>query len=136
MAPPYTIIVVNDVTIGGTDSIINGESGRTLVAPSRVQIFLNRESVDVTFTITLGGARILLDGAARINATVGDIPVLPDDGIADTFGGAGDELVILASNVNAALQEARAIIRVTEIDDNALAMAMQTLGMVSQAAFA
>jgi len=136
MGVPYTISVINDVTIGGTVSIINGESGRTLVAPSRVQIYLNRESVDITYTITLGGARIALDIPARINATVGDPPVLPDDGIADTFGGAGDELVILASNVNAALQEARAIIRVTEIDDNALAQAMQLLGQVSQAAFA
>lgn len=135
MAVPYSIIVVADVTIGGTDSIISGESGRTLIAPSRVQIYANREGVDITYTITLGGNRILLDGGAAINTVVGDIPILPDDGIADTFGGQGDELVILASNANAALQEARVVIRITELDDNALAMAMQTLGQVGQAAF-
>jgi len=136
MASPYTMINVTDVAIAGTASLLSEESGRTLAAPSRIQIYLNRESVDVSFTITVGGERILLNGGARINTTAGDIPTLPNDAIADTFGMAGMEIVIQAANVNAALQEARTIVRVTEVDDNALAQAMQNLGQVSNVGFA
>jgi len=136
MASPYTITNVTDVVAGGESSLIQGDSGRTLRAASRVQIFANREGVDVTFTITVGSERVLLSGASSINTTLGDIPTLPDDGLADTFGNAGDEIIILAANANAAAQEARVLIRVTEVDDNALMKAMENLGQVSNPAFA
>jgi len=136
MASPYTITNVTDVAAGGTSSLIQGDSGRTLNAASRVQIYANREGADVTFTITIGSQRIGLRLASSINTTAGDIPTIPDDALADTFGAQGDEIVIEADNANAAAQEARVLIRITEIDDNALAMAMQTLGQVSGIGFA
>jgi len=136
MASPYTISRVQDVAANSEENIIEGQTGRTLVAPSRVQIYLNRESVDVTFTILVGSNRALLSGGAAINTTAGDVPVLPDDGVVDTFGMPGDEIIVNANNQNVAAQEARAIIKVTEVDDNALALAQQTLGQVSNVAFA
>jgi len=129
MASPYTITRVQDVGISATENIIEGQTGRTLVAPSRVKIALNREGVDVSFDIFIGSERVLVNGASRINTTVGDIPILPDDIVIDTFGGAGDEIVINATNVNAAAQEARAVIQVAEVDDASLQACMDQLGL-------
>jgi len=124
MASPYTISRVQDVGIGATENIIQGLTGRTLVAPSRVQIALNRENVNVSFTVLVGAERVMLDGGARVNPTAGDLPILPDDLIIDTFGRGGDEIVINANNADAAASEARVIIKVTELDDVALQRAM------------
>jgi len=128
MAGPYTMVEVKDVTIGGSDSLLSAKRGRVLPEASRVRIFANRESVDVTFNVTLGATEVLasLAGAA-INATVGDVPSTRDDLLVDSFGEAGDEILILAANANAALQEARVIVWVDPIDDNALKMAMGLL---------
>lgn len=131
MAPPYTITNVTDVPAGDESSLIQGDSGRTLARASNVQIFANRESVDILYTITIGGNRILLSGAAAINATAGDVPSTRDDRIVNTFGAAGQEIVILANNANVAPQEARVILWITEIDDQALLQALKMLGRVA-----
>jgi len=129
MAGPYTMAQITDVTIGGSDSLLTAKQGRVLPEDSRVRVFANRESVDVTFGITIGASEVLaaLSGAA-VNATVGDVPSTRDDLLVDTFGFAGDEILILAANANAALQEARVIVWVDPVDDNALKTAMGLLG--------
>jgi len=128
MADPYTITNITDVPLSSTVSIIAGERGRTLDEPSRVQIFANRESVDILYNITLGGTSLIQDGIAAINATAGDAPSTRDDKIIDTFGEVGAELVIRAANSDAAAaREARVIVFVTAVDDNALQMAMGSL---------
>jgi len=129
MASPYTITPVEDVAAGTTSNIVEGQTGRTLIAPSRVKIALNREGVDVTYDIFVGSERVLVNGAARLNTTAGDIPILPDDIVVDTFGKAGDEIVINATNVNAAAQEARAVIQVAEVDDASLQACMDQLAL-------
>lgn len=131
MATPYTITNVTDVPAGEENSLIQGDSGRTLARPSNVMIFANRESADVLFTITIGGNRILLSGSSAINATAGDVPSTRDDLLVNTFGAAGEEIVILANNANAAAQEARVILWITEVDDQALLQAMKMLGRVA-----
>jgi len=131
MAVPYTITNVTDVPAGDESSLIQGDSGRTLARASNVMIFANRESVDVLFTVTIGGNRILLSGAAAINATAGDLPSTRDDLLINTFGAPGQEIVILANNANAAAQEARVILWITEVDDQALLQAMKMLGRVA-----
>jgi len=120
MASPYTITPVEDVAAAKTKNLLEGQTGRTLVAPSRVKIALNRESVDVSFDVFIGSERVMVQGAAAINTVSGDIPILPDDILIDSFGQAGDEIVINATNVNAAAQEARAIVQVAEVDDATL----------------
>jgi len=127
MAGPYTITNVTDIPLSSTASIISGERGRTLNEPSRVQIFANRETTAVLFNITLGGESLLQDGISAVNAVDGDAPSIRDDGIVDTFGNAGDELVIRAANSDgAAAREARVIIFVTPVDDVALQKAMES----------
>lgn len=130
MGSPYTMNAVNDLPISGSASLLEGQSGRTLQEASRVRIYLNRESVDVTFSILIGKENVLESGGgAAINTTAGDLPSTRDDLMVDTFGNPGDEVLIKGSNVNAALQEARAIIMVTPIDDVTLQNAMNAAGV-------
>lgn len=128
MAVPYTMTRVQDVAIGATENIIQGLTGRSLVAPSRVQIALNRENVNVSFTVLVGSERVMLNGAAAVQATAGVLPILPDDMYIDTFGKPGDEIIVDATNVDAAASEARVIIKVTEVDDVILQRAMNMAG--------
>jgi len=124
MAAPYTLSVVRDVAASSSENIIEGQSGETLGERSRVMIALNREDVNITFDVFIGGERVMVNGGAAINATVGDIPILPDDIIIDSFGKSGDKIVIRATNAEAALNEARAVVKITPIDDVILQEAM------------
>jgi len=125
---PYTVDANFDVPLASTESIIRGEQGRTLSEPSRVQIYANRESIDIFYTITVGPDQITSDLSASINAVIGDMPIIPDDLIADTFGDTGAEIIIRARNVDAAAaREARVYVFVTPIDDDILRNAMARL---------
>ncbi len=129
MAGPYTMTQVDDVAAGSSESLLRIKQGRTLPEDSRVRIFANRESVDVTYNVTVGATEVLasLSGAA-VNAAAGDVPSTRDDLLVDTFGFAGDEILILAANANVAAQEARVIVWVDPVDDNALKTAMGLMG--------
>jgi len=130
MASPYTMNAVNDLPIAGSASLLDGQSGRVLAEASRVRIYLNRESVDVTFSILVGKENVLeAGGGAAINTVAGDLPSTRDDLMVDTFGNPGDEILIKGANVNAALQEGRAIVMVTPIDDVTLQNAMNAAGV-------
>jgi len=129
MASPYTITRVEDVAPGTISNIIEGQTGRSLVAAARVKIAINREGVDVSFDIFIGSERVMVNGAAPINTVLGDVPILPDDILVDTFGKQGDEIVVNANNSNAAAQEARVVIQVAEIDDASLQKAMDDLAL-------
>lgn len=129
MGSPYTMAVSLDIPISGSSSLLEGISGRTLQEPSRIRMYANREDVLVTFSMLVGKDNVLEAGSgAALNATVGDLPSTRDDLLVDTFGLAGDEILIRASNTNAALKEARVIVMVTPIDDAALQNAMNALG--------
>jgi len=128
MAAPYTVIPIVDVPLSETSNIMEGQTGRVLENPSRIRIALNRETVAITYDIFVGAKRVLVRGAAAVNATAGDVPILPDDVVIDTFGDAQDEIVINANNSDgAAAREARAIVQVTEVDDAALQAGMANL---------
>jgi len=120
MAGPYTLGVVVDVPAGGTSSLLADQRGRTLLEPSRVICFANREGVDVLFNSTVGAESVTQDQAAAINTVLGDVPSTRDDKLFDTFGFAGDEIVIRAANSNAAGQEARVTLFIIPVDDNEL----------------
>jgi len=117
MASPYTIAPLVDVGIGATTNIMDGETGRTLVAPAQIQIALNRENVNVLYNVFIGSERVLVNGRTAVQAALGVMPILPDDNLITSFGQAGDEIVINAQNNDAVASEARAIVRVPEVDD-------------------
>jgi len=128
MAGPYTITNITDVPLSSTSSLIAGERGRTLLEASRVKIYANRETVAILFNITLAGESLIQDGVSAVQATAGQGPSIRDDLLIDSFGDAGDELVIRAANSDAAAaREARVVIFVIPVDDNALQQAMNMM---------
>ena len=127
MAGPYTMSVIEDVALNSVSNILRNQRGRTLQEASQVKIYANREDVDVSFNVLVGAESVLEDGVAAINATAGVGPIIPDDLLINTFGQAGDEIVVRARNVNAAAREARVTIFVTPVDDVALQKAMDSL---------
>jgi len=131
MAGPYSMEQITDIPLSSDASLLTNKRGRVLPEASRVKVYANRETVDVTFGITVGATEVLAaGGGAAVNATAGDVPSTRDDLIADTFGEAGDEVLILATNADAAAaREARVIVFVTPVDDNALQSAMDMLGV-------
>lgn len=125
MAGPYTVTNITDVPQASTSSLLVEEAGRTLAEPSRIKIYANRETTEVTFTITVGPDQVSSDAPAAINATIGDTPIIPDNLLVDTFGDTGAEIVIRARNTAAAAsREARVIVMVIPVDDDALQRAM------------
>lgn len=127
MAGPYSMAVVEDVALNSVSNILRDQRGRTLMEASRIKIYANREDVDITYNILVGPDSVLEDGISAINANPGVAPIIPDDLLIDTFGQAGDELVIRARNINAAAREARVVIFITPIDDVALQRGMDNL---------
>lgn len=130
MGRPYSMTVINDVALASTvQNILAGLRGRTLQNSSMVEVFMNAEDVDMSVGVTVGATEALPAGSrVTLNATVGVMPSTRDDRVVRTFGNRGDEIVIQAVNGDAAAAaEIRAIVWVTEIDDVALANAIEAL---------
>jgi len=122
-ASGYSIAEVNDVPLqGSVNNIIADKPGVKLPGGPRqlsvVDIYLTRESVDVQFNITIGGTNVYPQpGPANISTVAGSLPSTQDDKVVSIVAQGGDEIVIAASNANAAAQEARALVKVMPIDD-------------------
>ncbi len=127
MPKPYTISVVVDVAATTVTNLLGSLRGRILSAPSLVQVSLNREAVGVNVSVLVGGESIMNNGLVTVLATLGVMPSIRDDTIITTFGDGQDEIIIDADNTTAGALETRAIVRVTEIDDVALAQALGAL---------
>ncbi len=120
MAEPYTLTAISDVPLSESDNdLLDGQRGRTLTEPSLVEIALNGEDVDITMGVTIGAVDVLSAGSrVTLQATIGVLPSLRDDVLVRSFGLAGNEIIISARNADAAAaREARAIARVTAVED-------------------
>lgn len=120
MAGPYTITQIFDIPLSDNiDDLLTGKRGRVLPEASLVEVALNVEDVDVSVGVLIGATDALSAGSrVTLQATVGVMPIFPDDAIIRTFGDAGDEIIISAVNADAAAaREVRAVVRVTPIDD-------------------
>jgi len=119
MSNPYQIAVVNDLPIGGTvESLLLGRPGFTLNEPSRVRVYATRESVDVLLGLIIGQAIVMPNGSpTNISTVAGSLPSIQDDLWAEGFGVAGDDLILQATNANAALQEVRILVKVVAVGD-------------------
>jgi len=122
-ASGYSIAQVFDVPATDTENnIIANKPGVKLpggpLQLSVVDIFLTRESVDVQFNVTIGGTNVYPQpGPANINTVAGTLPSTQDDKVITVVAQGGDEIVIAASNANAADQQARALVKVMPVDD-------------------
>jgi len=120
MAEPYTLTAVSDVPLSDSDNdLLDGQRGRTLTEPSLVEIALNAEDVDITMGVTIGAIDVLSAGSrVTLQATAGVMPSLRDDVLVRSFGLGSNEIIISARNADAAAaREARAIVRVTAVED-------------------
>jgi len=120
MGIPYTMTAISDVPLSDSDNdLLDGQRGRTLSAPSLVEIAMNAEDVDITMGVLVGATDALTSGSrVTLQATVGVLPIFPDDVLVQTFGNIGDEIIINARNADAAAaREARVAVRVTEVED-------------------
>jgi uncharacterized Zn finger protein len=97
---------------------MNGIPQRVVREPSRVDIALTRESVDVTAQVTIGSEEVVRTGSpVNVNADVGTLPSFETDHVISTFADAGEEIAIIGGNANAAAQELRANVRIVALDD-------------------
>jgi len=106
---------------GSVNNIIANKPGvklpGTAVQLSNVDIFLTRESVDVEFNVTVGGSNVYPQpGPANINTVIGSLPSTQDDKVISCVAQGGDEIVIAASNSNAAARQASALVKVQPLD--------------------
>lgn len=118
MGRPISLAIIEDLAIGASGlDILREQADALLQEPSLVVVHENRESVDVTTQIKVGSEEVKPLGPSAINATVGDMPILPDDRTVVTLGNAGERVQILGTNANAAAQEARAVVQIFSIAD-------------------
>ena len=128
MAGPYTISVIEDVPSNSVSSILRDQRGRTLPEPSRIVGYANRETIAISLNVLVGADDVVQDGTPRVQASLGNGPIIPDDRLFDTFGNAGDEIIVRARNTDGAdAREARVTIFITPVDDDALQRAMGLL---------
>jgi len=129
MAVPIVLIDRVSVTAGKEENIVLGRKGTTLTANSMIAVFLNRESVDVTFTMFVGAEAIMEVAGAPIQTVAGSTPSFQDDKVITTFGQQGQLIVLNARNANVAAQEAGFILQITELDDAILQKAAEELAL-------
>jgi len=125
----YTINDINDIPL--SDAIANlfaDQGGRRLAENSLVTIFLNGEDVDITAGIRIGPTEVLSAGSrVTLNATVGDLPTVPDDFAAQALAQRGDEVIVSGRNADAAAaRELRGIAVFTPASDVELVRALQS----------
>lgn len=132
---PVSIAAIEDVPISGRiANVFANLAGRVLTEPSIVLIALNRETVDVLVGVSIGGTEVLpANSAVTVQATVGVMPVLPDDIIVTSGGQAADEIIISATNADGvAPREVRAIAKIIPIEDQALLQAVAAVQGIPQ----
>lgn len=128
-ASGYTITSVFDVPAQGSEpNIILGRRGQKLDEPSRVLIYLTRESVDVQAAVNIGGTEVLSQGPVNINTVNDTLPSTQDDKLIETFAQQGDDIIVSATNANVATQQLRVIVQVMPIDEAVVGSALLIQG--------
>jgi len=121
---PITIPFVVDLAIGAVRfNVMAGIPQRIIKEPSRVEIALTREGVDVTYEVTIGSTIAIPAGSpCNVVAAVGSLPRFDQDGVGFFGGDGSDEIAIFGNNVNAAAQELRGQVRIVALEDLPLAV--------------
>ncbi len=130
MPPPVSFTVVNDIPLSSTIvDIAANIPGADIKEPSLVLIALNGETVDIRAQVSIGAAQVLPESRVTVQATVGVLPITPDDILVATLGNGGDAITIKGTNLDAAAaREIRAKVMVFPMSDiMALQLLMQKL---------
>lgn len=132
MAVPIAFNVINDIP--AAESVVDIAAnipGAILQEDSLVIIYMNGETVDLRTQISIGGNQVLPESPVTVQATVGVLPVTPDDVAIISFGKKGNAITIRGSNQDvAAARELRAKVQTFPTSDiMLLAQALRTLGV-------
>lgn len=132
MAVPVAFTIVRDIPL--SESVVDialGFPGAILEEDSLVIIALNGETVDIRSQISVGGNQVLPESSVTVQATIGVLPVTPDDVIIATFGKQGNAITIRGTNLDAAAaRELRAKVQTFPTSDiMLLSQALRTLGI-------
>lgn len=130
MGRPVAFTVVRDIPLSDTVvDIAANIPGADISEPSLVLIALNGETVDIRAQVSIGGAQVLPESRVTVQATVGVLPLTPDDVLVATLGTQGESITIKGTNLDAAAaREIRAKVLIFPMDDlNRLMLLMQQL---------
>jgi len=130
MARPTAFTVINDIPLSSTVvDIAIGIPGADIAEPSLVLIAINGETVDVRAQISIGTAQVLPESSVTVQATIGVLPITPDDLVVVTLGNQGESITIKGTNLDAAAaREIRAKVQIFPMSDiNALMLLMQQM---------
>jgi len=111
-----TVTAISDLPANDTvDDIVGDLPGMTLARRSVVEIFLTREAVGVLATVNIGGSVVMPQGPVNIDAVVGTVPSVQDDGIISVVASAGDKIIISGTNTTAGALELRALVKIMPV---------------------
>jgi len=131
-AVPVALTAVEDIALASSvQDILANIPGGQLAEESLVIIALNGETVDIRAQISIGGNQVLPESRVTVQATVGVLPITPDDVIIASFGTKGDQITIRGSNQDAAAaRELRAKVQIFPTADiELLSQALRGLGI-------
>ncbi len=101
---PYNIAIINDLAALGSTNLLQGLKGRTLPMQAFIAAFANQEAVSGSWQVTVGATEVVIPNTpATLQATVGVMPILPDDLLFLTMGERGDEIIVNYSNGDGAV---------------------------------
>ncbi len=114
---PYNIATINDLAANGNANLLQGLKGRTLPMNAFVIAFANQEAVTGSWQVTIGATEVVIPNTpATLQATVGVMPVIPDDLLFLSMGEGGEEIIVNYSNGDgAAAREGRLSVFVVPI---------------------
>lgn len=126
MPPPVSFTVVRDLALSSTVvDIAANIPGADVKEPSLVLIALNGETADIRAQVSLGAAQVLPESRVTVQATIGVLPITPDDILVASLANGGDAITIKGTNLDAAAaREIRAKVMVFPMSD---IMALQLL---------
>jgi len=103
MAVPVALTEVNDIPLSSTVvDVIANIPGSVLAEKSLVQLAINGETVDIRAQVSIGGQQVLPESRVTVQATVGVLPVTPDDILITSFGLANNQITVKGTNLDGA----------------------------------
>lgn len=132
MAVPVALTEVTDIPL--SDSIVDviaNIPGAVLAEKSMVQIAINGETVDVRAQVSIGGQQVLPESRVTVQATVGVLPITPDDILVTSFGNANNQITVKGTNLDgAAAREIRIKVQTFPTSDIMLmSQALRAVGL-------
>lgn len=111
-----TITAISSIPANDSvENVVKDKPGVTLSRRSAVQIYLTREAVGVTATVTIGGSIVFPQGPTNINTVVGSLPSTQDDLLIEVIAQKADEIIIAGVNTTGAALELRALVKIMPV---------------------